>query len=226
MKIVEIFRSIEGEGIRAGYPATFVRFYGCNLNCSYCDSLYANKGGGYEEMNVVEIINAVENLGCKRVTVTGGEPLMVPEIYSFLNSLSRRGYEVNVETNGSIPIQLKRIPGVFFTMDYKSLSSGMNDKMSHDNIESLVDSSWESLPNVLKFVVGDESDLLDMYYIITGYNKLYKYVKIFVSPVFGKIEPKDIVEFMSRKGVEGAFQKVRLQVQLHKIVWNPNMRGV
>lgn len=188
--------------------------------------MYANQGEGYKEMNMGEILAAIEGLGCKRVTVTGGEPLLSQKIYNFLSLLSDYGYEVNVETNGSIAIDPIRIPRVFFTMDYKSLSSGMNSKMSHTNIESLVNSSWESLPNVLKFVVGDESDLLDMYYTITGYNKLHKYVKLFVSPVFGKIEPKDIVEFMSRKGVQEAFQEVRLQVQLHKIVWDPNMRGV
>lgn len=209
MKVVEIFKSIDGEGIRAGYPVTFIRLQGCNLRCSYCDTTYSY----YEstEMSVDEIMEEVERLGSKRITVTGGEPLIHEDIILLLLTLDNRGYLVNIETNGSIPITDVISKTNIITMDYKCPSSGMEDKMFLDNLKHL------RKCDVLKFVVGSTEDL-------DVCKRLYKFTKahVFISPVFGKIEPKDIVSYI----LDNNMYECRIQLQLHKIIWNPEERGV
>lgn len=215
MKVVEIFRSVEGEGKRAGYPCTFVRFFGCNLRCSYCDSVYAHTGKDYTEMSMTEILFMVDKLGCKRVTVTGGEPLTQLGIEKFLSALSQMGYEVNVETNGSVPLvtELLNIPNVFYTMDYKTLSSGMNIFMVKDTFLKLREQ------DVLKCVVGTVEDMNNCVDFLKLINTK---AEIFISPIFGKISPKEIVEYIQANDL----YDWRVQVQLHKIIWDPNKRGV
>lgn len=215
MKIVEIFNSVEGEGKRAGYPCTFVRFFGCNLACSYCDSTYATKGTGYTEMLMSDVLKEVDKFGCKRVTVTGGEPLIQLGIAKFLFALSQMGYEVNVETNGSVPLvsDLLNIPNVFYTMDYKTLSSGMNIFMIKDNFLQLREQ------DVLKCVVGT---LEDMNNCVDFLKLINTKAEIFISPIFGKISPKEIVDYIKANKL----YDWRVQVQLHKIIWDPNKRGV
>ena len=97
MKVVEIFNSIEGEGSRAGYLATFIRLYGCNLRCSYCDSVYSFTNNDYTEMSIEEIINTVNGYNCKKVTLTGGEPLIHKDVDILVKELLTNGYEVNIE---------------------------------------------------------------------------------------------------------------------------------
>lgn len=213
-RVSEIFTSIDGEGIRAGYPVTFVRLHGCNLACSYCDSTYATQGDDYKLMSMEEIINEVYSKGLCKVTLTGGEPLNNEYAYDLVLELRTRGYEVNIETNGSLPIyRFSYLNNTIITMDYKCKSSGMTDKMDVDNFMYLRGQ------DVLKFVVGDMEDLHQMSDIL---NKYHIYCNIFVSPVYGKIDPKDIVEYL----LENNLENVRLQLQMHKIIWDPNMRGV
>lgn len=229
MKVVEIFNSIEGEGNRAGFLATFIRLYGCNLKCSYCDTRYGCEGDGFTEMSFEDILNKVKELESKRITLTGGEPLLTSEGWQLATILAVNGFEVNIETNGSIALPTNKHHNIFYTMDWKSPSSGMSDKMIKENIDRLVASTEPRLPNVLKFVVGDSRDLFAMRELIENYKyKGMDYplhllgVNIFVSPVFGKIEPQQIVEYMRGFKMEG----IKLQLQMHKLIYPVDMRGV
>lgn len=214
MKVVEIFTSIEGEGIRMGYPVTFIRLYGCNLNCSYCDTRYSCEGYDGTEMSVSEVIEKAKEAGVKRITLTGGEPLIHKNVEELVDGLVNEGFEVNIETNGSVDIYpyIKK-ENVIITMDYKSISSGMADKMNHKNLKCLRNQ------DVLKFVVGNKEDLDDMKRIIETYSPS---CNIFVSPIFTKIELPDMVDYIK----DNKLNDCRIQVQLHKIIWEPSQRGV
>lgn len=216
MIVNEIFSSIDGEGLRAGELATFIRLAGCNMKCSYCDTLYALKKENGTEMSVEDIIKKVEEYNVKNITLTGGEPLIHKDINEIIEKLLRKEYKVNIETNGSIPID-KYIGKCLITMDYKTPSSLMEDKMLLSNIEKLTEN------DVLKFVVN-ETDLEVVESVMQEY-KIKSY--IYISPIFGKIEPSKIVDFMKKLNKRKIdISKVRLQVQLHKIIWDPDMRGV
>lgn len=229
MKINEIFYSIEGEGIRAGHPCVFIRTFGCNLNCSYCDSQYACKGDDYTEMSILDILEEVKKYNTKYVTITGGEPLIQDkeEMSSLISSLLSLSYYVNIETNGAVDLnyynklRFNKVHNInqgqfIFTMDWKSDSCGMSKFMNKDNL------SYLTICDVLKFVVGSEHDLIQMKELLQSDEYLYSKVNIFVSPVFGKIDTKDIVKFIT----ENDLDEVRLQLQIHKFIWDPNERGV
>lgn len=220
MKVNEIFASIEGEGSRAGYPAVFVRLHGCNLRCSYCDSMYAVTGQDYVEMTVEEIVDSVSLYHIPRVTLTGGEPLIHKDVIMLIDELSTIA-EVNIETNGAVDLQ-KFIEDaerhcyrnkIMFTMDWKSISSGMQDKMIPTNISYLTSS------DVLKFVVSSVKDLKQAEHVI---KYLEPKCQIFISPVFGQIEPKQIVQYMQAAKMHNC----RIQLQLHKFIWSPDTKGV
>lgn len=207
MKVNEIFFSVEGEGKRAGQLAAFIRLSGCNLRCSYCDTRYAFYDG--REMTAAEIADAVKNF--RNVTLTGGEPLL-QDCHELLHLL--RSHDVNIETNGSIALaEYLNYPNVFFTMDFKCQSSGATTEMNHDNLKLLREE------DVLKFVVGNERDLEQAREICAAFKPK---ASVYISPVFGEIEPLQIVDFMKRRHAEDW----RLQVQLHKIIWSPDERGV
>ena len=129
--IVEIFYSIEGEGVRSGKVCTFIRVAGCNLRCSYCDTTYSYDETKATQMTVDEIIEKVEFLDCPTVTITGGEPLINREVVDVLiRKLLDEGYDVNIETNGSVDINVVRRQlkdSLIFTIDWKSLSSKMSE---------------------------------------------------------------------------------------------------
>lgn len=219
MKVNEIFTSIEGEGARSGLLSTFIRLYGCNLNCTYCDSRYSCDSKEYTEMSPNEIVDEVIDRRINRVTITGGEPLIHPSFDVLLPKLmALPDMQVNIETNGSIPLDSKmfsrhRVKRLMVTMDWKSISSGESSTMIQSNLDQL------NHNDVLKFVVGDRKDLMQMYHLITGTDIE---AQIFVSPVFGKIELAEIVDFLK----EYNLQDVRMQLQMHKIIWDPNKRGV
>ncbi len=234
MKVCEIFKSIEGEGIRMGQAAAFVRLHGCNLRCSYCDSMYAVEGSDFWFMNVGEVLAAVEEYraesGVKCVTLTGGEPLIHSGVEDLLTALSEAGFEVNVETNGTVPCKW-RLPGLFYTMDWKCKSSGMSDRMKMENIETLGEN------DVLKFVVGSVEDLQETENVVAQLSQIVErslqksasepsnMPHIFVSPVWGKLTNEEIVNWMLSSRVMTQ-NNARFQVQLHKIVWDPDLRGV
>lgn len=215
MKVVEIFKSIDGEGKRAGLPTTFIRLYGCNLKCSYCDTRYGCEGNGYTTMSVEEICNKVATLGVKSVTLTGGEPLIHENVEQLIRSLDVGGYDVNIETNGSVDFTefVKDRKHTFVTMDYKCPSSGMESKMSLANVINL------RPKDVLKFVVGNQEDL-EQAELVIGLAK--PQAAIYFSPVFGKIEPAAIVDFI----LSNRLDSCKVQLQMHKIIWDCNRRGV
>lgn len=215
-EIVEIFTSVNGEGPFAGKLALFIRFKGCNLNCSYCDTKWANTPMAPSENHSVEdLLELVRASRVKHVTLTGGEPLTVPHMDRFLEALSQEEVEVEIETNGSIPIHpFSEVTGKKprFTVDYKTPSSGENEKMYYPNYAHL------KAEDVVKCVVGS---MLDLEAALALYKK-YEIKEMYLSPVFGQIESSVIVEFMKAHDMVDA----RLQIQLHKIIWHPEERGV
>lgn len=213
MRVNEIFYSIDGEGLRAGALAVFIRLAGCNLRCSYCDTSYAWEEDAGQDMTIREILEYIERYGCDRITLTGGEPLRSREGMDLTRALVEEGYEVNIETNGSVAVEDVLIPGTIITMDYKCPSSGCESSMLIDNIGILRKS------DALKFVVGTEEDLHKAAEIIEKYNPA---CQCFLSPVFGGIEPAEIVEFMKDKDMH----RCRLQLQMHKYIWGPEEKGV
>lgn len=216
-KVVEKFISINGEGSKAGQLAAFIRFQGCNLNCSYCDSKYANSDDAkYSLMTEEEIINYLNENKIKNVTLTGGEPLLQKNIKSLIFELLKLNYNVEIETNGSVNIKpfisdLRPI----FTLDYKTPSSLMENYMNEKNYNYL------TKDDVVKFVVGNQKDLITAKNIIDKYDLINK-AQVYFSPIYGQIDPKEIVAFM----IENQLNGVNFQLQLHKYIWNPYMRGV
>lgn len=225
MKICEIFSSIEGEGIRQGYPCTFIRSVGCNLHCNWCDSKYSFKEGeATQNLSVEDIVKKCLELGNERVTFTGGEPLIQKDALELIKLLIEKGFQVNVETNGAVDLtkfinyrnsDIRPSENLMFTVDYKCPSSGMEDKMLNTNWKQL-----DFCKDVVKFVVGTKEDLD----VMNKWVKEYPFTcnNIFVSPVFSQIEPKDIVEYIKQNNL----QNVRVQLQIHKFIWPSEMRGV
>lgn len=205
-----------GEGIRTGELACFIRLSGCNLRCSYCDTKYALENNLGEELSIQRIVEEVDKIGFKNITITGGEPLIHKDIEELISKLLNKGYNINIETNGSIDIK-NYLGKCLITMDYKCPSSLMEKTMNLNNLEKLTEN------DVLKFVIN-EKDFNTVKKILKKYDlKCY----VYLSPIFGDIDLKKIVEFMKECYAQGInMQKVRMQVQLHKIVWEPNERGV
>ncbi len=218
-KVAEIFSSINGEGQRAGELAVFIRFAGCNLNCNYCDTAWANAWDApYTSMTEQHILERVKESGIHNVTLTGGEPLLQPDIKTLLETLGEAAnVRIEIETNGSIAIQdYMDVPvRPCFTLDYKLPGSGMNAAMKTENYKYLLPE------DTVKFVISDETDLRYAHNIITEY-QLQGVCGIYFSPVFGRIEPAQIVDYM----LKHKLNQVHLQLQLHKFIWNPTQRGV
>lgn len=216
--IVEKFVSINGESTRAGELAVFIRFRKCNLRCMYCDTKWANDDSTPAEMMTAsEIAEYVRGTGIRNVTLTGGEPLLQVELYVLIEMLVRQGNRVEIETNGSTSIKNLSVQECrpVFTLDYKLPVSGMEQNMLTDNYKYL------NKEDTVKFVAGSNCDLERTAEIIEKYG-LVKKCHVYISPVFGMIEPAEIVGFMAEKKLNG----VRLQLQLHKFIWNPDERGV
>ena len=220
MRVAEKFISINGEGTRAGELAVFVRFTGCNLRCSYCDTMWANEPGcPYEEMSPEQICDYVRSTGIKNVTLTGGEPLLQKDMDKLISLLiSECGVRVEIETNGAVDLRpFAELPEgrPLFTMDYKLPSSGYEDRMIAENFSVL------EKEDTVKFVSGSRADLERAGEIIEKYGLLDR-CHVYFSPVFGRIEPAEIVDFMLNKRMN----KARIQIQMHKVIWDPNERGV
>lgn len=218
-KVAEIFTSINGEGMRAGELAVFVRLQGCNLRCGYCDTMWANEAGAEcTVMTEEEIYQKIKETGIRNITLTGGEPLLQPEIGEFIQRITSDTWlRLEIETNGSIslePFTAYPNPPVF-TVDYKLPGSGMESAMNLKNFNRL------KPDDTVKFVVSDLKDLIRAKEIIGQY-ELSKRCHVILSPVFGNIEPKDMVEFMK----EQKLNDVRMQIQMHKVIWDPEQRGV
>ena len=218
-KVVETFISINGEGQHAGELALSIRFAGCNLNCNYCDTRWANQPDVvYQEMTETEIKALVADSGVRNVTLTGGEPLLQPGMYQLLEIVGSLPYiRIEIETNGSVDIgpymTLIRRPA--FTLDYKLPGSGMEAGMNTENYRYL------TKEDTVKFVISDKADLTRARKIIEQY-QLEGRCGIYYSPVFGRIRPAEIVDDM----IEHRLNGVHMQLQMHKFIWDPEQRGV
>ena len=217
-QVAEKFVSINGEGVCAGELAAFIRFKGCNLNCSYCDTRWANGiDAPCAEMTAQELLNWAMSMCVHNITLTGGEPLLQHNIGELIALLASNNFRVEIETNGSVSIgELSKMQNrPVFTMDYKLPASGMEGAMDCGNFTFLNED------DTVKFVAGSQSDLRRALEVMKAY-RLTERCHVYLSPVFGKIDPAEMVEFMKDNRLNG----VRLQLQLHKFIWDPEKRGV
>ena len=212
LKINEIYHSIQGESTSAGRRCIFVRLTYCNLRCTYCDTEYAFYDG--KDMSVQQVIDEVEKYNCKLVEITGGEPLaQLEECLDLMNKLCDLGYEVMIETGGSLSI--KEIDQrVKIIMDLKCPSSGMEKKNLYENIQYLKKN------DELKFVIGNREDYEWTIQIIKK-NILQGKCEILFSVVFGELEPVELVSWILEDKLD-----VRFQLQMHKYIWHPETKGV
>lgn len=227
-KVVEHFISVNGEGRRAGQLAYFIRFAGCNLSCSYCDTKWANKENvAYSEYDENALYAMVKESGVKNVTLTGGEPLLQEDFNDLLQVFGRdNSLNIEIETNGSIDIRPfmsddtdsveENRHNTSFTLDYKLGTSGMENRMFLQNFE------YAGEKDTVKFVVGNREDLSNSLDIIKEYRLVEKGCGIYLSPCYGKIDPVEIVEYMKEKKLNS----VNIQLQLHKYIWSPDRKGV
>jgi len=214
IKINEIFYSIQGESSYAGYPTVFIRTSGCHLRCTYCDTTYAYNDG--EHMSIEDIIKKVNSYNPAYVCVTGGEPLLQKNIYVLLNKLCDLNLNVSLETCGDIDCKnvdsrVKKI------IDVKTPDSGEADKFSFEN---LPEKSNASVKTEYKFVICSKEDFTWAEEFCVKYD-LFRSNTVLYSPSFEKINEKWLAEKIISKN-----SKARLQLQLHKYIWNPHVTGV
>ncbi|HNR35627.1 MAG TPA: radical SAM protein [Candidatus Hydrogenedentes bacterium] len=212
LEIAELFRSIQGESTWAGLPCAFIRLAGCNLRCAYCDTAYAYGPG--RRMELDEIVRQCAVLACPLVEITGGEPLLQEATPSLAQRLNDAGHTVLVETNGTLPIEaLPR--NTIRIMDIKCPGSGMADRMRWENIERL------AAQDEVKFVVGSRVDYEWSRDVLRRYDLSGRCRAVLFSAAFGLLEPKTLAGWILEDGLP-----VRLQLQLHKYIWDPDTRGV
>jgi len=203
MKINEIFYSIQGEGKWTGLPNIFIRTTGCNLRCEYCDTKYAYEIG--KEMSIKKIIDKIKEYPFKKICITGGEPLLQEDIYELINELTKLGYKICLETNGSLEItKLKNNNSLMISLDLKCPSSNMQEKMCFNNIEHL------TKKDQLKFIIKNKNDYE---YAKKMINKYKPVCKVFFQPVWGT-NPNILAKWILVDGLD-----VKLGLQIHKIIW-------
>jgi 7-carboxy-7-deazaguanine synthase len=211
MRITEIYASIQGETQYAGLPCTLVRTTGCDLRCGYCDTTYAFSGG--HEMTVDEVVSEVRRLGIPFVTVTGGEPLLQPDIVSLCERLLSDDFRVAIETSGAHPIA--HLPErVARIVDIKTPGSG-ESRRNH----------WECLATLtpkdaVKFVLCDEADYQWACQVVRE-RGLVGRTELLFSPAVGRLDPRDLAAWIVRDRLP-----VRLNLQLHKFIWGMEAQGV
>lgn len=211
LKVNEIFYSIQGESTNAGLPCVFIRLTGCNIRCDYCDTQYAFAEG--EEYSIEEVVEKVKSFNCDLVELTGGEPLLQKESNELINVLLKEGFDVMLETNGTIDIS-KVDERVKIILDFKGPSSKMSDKNLFENVEYL------KKTDEVKFVIADKTDFEWAKNIVSKYDLDKKAIVLF-SPSFGNIAIEELVKWILKDNL-----KVRFQMQIHKYIWNPDMKGV
>jgi len=211
MRVTEIFTSIQGESTFSGLPCTFIRMTGCNLRCKYCDTPYALEGG--EELDLDQILDRVREAGISLVELTGGEPLLQEECYLLINLLLEEGYTVLLETNGSLTLE-KLDSRVMKIVDIKCPGSGMSEKMDFSNVNYLTGK------DEVKFVISDKGDFDWAKGIIDKYGLIEK-CKVLISPVLSRLEAKEVARWILEERLP-----VRLQLQLHKVIWPDLDRGI
>jgi len=209
--IHEIYGSIQGESSFAGLPCTFVRTTTCHLRCTYCDSPHAFTQG--ESMTPDAVFAEVERLGIRLVELTGGEPLLQEGVYPLMTRFCDAGYTVLLETSGSLDIS--RVDSrVVKIVDFKTPSSGEVDHNHYENIEKL------SKRDEIKFVMGNREDYLWARALMQEHG-LSERSQVLMGTVFGKLDPLRLVEWIVEDRLEA-----RMQLQMHKYIWDPKERGV
>lgn len=211
MKVCEIFTSIQGESTYAGVPCTFIRMTGCNLRCSYCDTVYAYEEG--TELTEDEVVNKIHEIGLKTVEITGGEPLLHEGVFPLVKRLLDNGYRILIETNGSRDIRGIDARAIII-LDVKTPGSGMSGKMRISNLDHL-----KPLDEV-KFVITDREDY-EWAKNFVGEHSLTGRCIIFFSPAFGMLDPRYLSKWMIDDRLD-----VRLNLQLHKYIYGPDVRSV
>jgi len=207
----EIFYSIQGESTHMGKPCVFVRLTFCNLRCVWCDTAYAFEEG--VPMSIEQILDAVAVYHCKLVEITGGEPLAQTGVHELMSTLCDRGYTVLLETSGSISIR-GIDQRVQIIMDIKCPGSDMAKHNLWENIDLLRPS------DELKFVVADKNDF-DWAVTVVRQFGLEGRCPVLFSPVFGELQPVRLAEWLLESGIAA-----RMQLQIHKYIWEPETRGV
>ena len=211
MKVNEIFFSIQGESTYAGLPFVFVRLSGCNLRCNYCDTEYVRDEG--IEMTMDAVLEKLCKFPCKRVEITGGEPLLQDETFPFAELLLNAGYKVLLETNGSRLLKgLDR--EIVKVVDVKTPESGCGGSFLMENLKYL------NPQDEVKFVIGGIEDYRWSKMFVED-NIPGNGVKVLFSPVFGRFSSEELVSLILKDGLD-----VRFQLQLHKVVWEDGKRGV
>lgn len=211
LRVNEIFYSIQGESSYAGLPCVFVRLTRCDLRCTYCDTEYAFYEG--DDMEAAEVVRRVEQYRSNLVELTGGEPLLQKDSLELVKTLLDRGKKVLIETSGSVDIEPVD-PRAVVVMDIKCPGSGMAERNRWQNIEHL------RSKDEVKFVIGDRRDYEWSRNVIERYGLPQRCLVLF-SPVFGELDLKELAEWILADNLP-----VRLQTQLHKWIWGPNVRGV
>jgi len=211
MKVCEIFSSIQGESTYAGMPCVFVRMTGCNLRCSYCDTVYAYEEG--TELTGEEIMDKIQAIGLKTVEITGGEPLLQKDVPPLAKKLLDREYRVLIETNGSQDIHGIDERAVII-LDIKTPGSGMADKVMLSNLPLL------KPQDEVKFVITHRNDY-EWAKIFVREHSLMGRCTILFSPAFGMLDPRHLSKWILEDRLE-----VRLNLQLHKYIYGPDVRGV
>jgi len=217
LRVTEIFHSIQGESTWAGLPCTFVRLTGCPLRCAWCDTEYSFHGG--EITTLPDIIARIEEFGCDLVEITGGEPLIHPKAFPLTVALLDRGYTVLVETSGAVDVG-PLDPRAHKIMDLKCPGSGEEDKNLWSNLDHL------SEGDELKFVLKDREDF-DWACRVIRERGLDRRMAagalgaLLFSPVWGELELEQLSDWILKEDLP-----VRMQIQLHKLIWDPEARGV
>ena len=213
LRVTEIFRSIQGESTHAGRPCTFVRLTGCPMRCVWCDSEYTFTGG--EHVSLESVMQQVHSLGCKLVEVTGGEPLAQKQGFELIRRLCDEDFEVLVETGNYVSTEgLDSRAKVI--LDIKCPASGEEARNEWSNLDRLRDDLDE-----VKFVVADEGDWLYAKRVIHEKDLETRAHAILISPVWGQIDLQQLAAWIAESGLN-----VRMQLQLHKYIWGPDVHGV
>lgn len=211
MKVNEIYRSIQGESSFAGLPCVFVRLTYCNLRCSWCDTEYAFYEG--KDYTVEEVLREVKSFDCPLVELTGGEPLLQEDVFPLMDELVGGGYTVLLETGGSLDVGRVN-PGVIKILDLKCPGSGESQRNLYGNLVKL------QTRDEVKFVIGDRTDYLWARKALQEH-QLTDRCSVLFSTVFGKLSPRQLAEWLLEDNL-----KVRLQLQMHKYIWGPEVTGV
>jgi 7-carboxy-7-deazaguanine synthase len=213
LRVTEIFRSIQGESTHAGRPCTFVRLTGCPMRCVWCDSEYTFSGG--EHYSIERIIQQVGDFGCDLVEVTGGEPLAQKESFDLIHQLCEQNYEVLIEA-GNYVSTLRLDQRAKVILDVKCPASGEEPRNDWSNLDRI-----RSDKDEVKFVVADRNDWEYAKDVISRYDLESRAKAVLISPVWGQIDLQQLADWVSGSGLN-----VRMQLQLHKYIWGPEVRGV